>query len=1586
MGDQRPKEDGVYNIFTSIFVTNFPDQTNAKELWRLCNQYGNVIDSFIPNRRSKVGKRFGFVRFIKIYDVERLVNNLCTIWIGNFKLHANIAKFNRTPLHKGNHLPNIHANVRPAPVVSSKTHGDSSSYIQAVKAGVNLHSVVSDAKVSKPALLLDDSCLNVSDYSLSLVGKLKEFSSLPNLKMLLVEEGFTDLTISYLGGFWVSFQFLSKTSKENFMSHVGVNSWFIKILQGSSSFVVDERVTWIDIEGVPLCVWSHNTFSRIASIWGSLLYDEDEGSSHFHRKRLCIKTTFHDIISDSFKIIVKGKVFWIRAKELTGWAPNYSVTEDASDSDDESVDSKLVDNHKESPLENDSESEVIPETVFEGQANVESKSTASKDVTNESPKDHSEDPFNIYDLLNKKNPEKPVVQQSAGDLKFPPGFTPSGDVNQECTLPVHDKDTMASYKEDTNVSSCSGHFHKVKSPKTGGSMLQVIEDLIKVGQTMGYKMEGCMKDIEEIETKMELVDLFSIRACWGNLTFDYVFSPSVGNSGGILCVWDSNMFHKENSSVSDYFVAIMGKWRPNNKNLLIISVYAPQDLAEKKMLWQYLNILIDRWNGDVIVMGDFNEVRHKDERYGFIFHARGADAFNSFISAGGLLEVPSGGYSFTWSHNSALKMSKLDRFLVYDNLQRKCPNLSSLTLDRFLSDHRPILLRELNIDYGPTPFRFFHNLFELEGFDAFVADTWQNITITKSNAMIKLAKKLKMLTSVGVSSSIHLEDRLDITNHLSSLDNTKSIELAQKAKDLERVFVEEEIKEAVWDCGLDKSPGPDGFTFGFFRRFWNLIEGDVVEAVNHLFNNGFRHSGGNSSFIALIPKFQGVKMVNDYRPISLIDSLYKIITKLLTNRLVTVIDGLVNEVQSAFIANRQILDGPFILNEIIHWCKAKKKQTLIFKVDFEKAFDSVRWDFLDDVLKNLGFGSRWRDWIQSCLNYSKGSILVNGSPTSEFQYFKGLKQSLIAFLISHLFYADDVVFIGQWCDSNISTIIRVLDCFFQASGMRINLHKSKIMGIAVDNSLVTQAANSIGCLTLSLPFQYLGVNIGSHMSRIKSWDIVLNKVQGRLSKWKSKVLSVGGRLTLLKSVLGATPIYYMSMYKAPMYVINKLEAIRSHFFNGGDPNIRKMTFVKWENVLASKDKGGMGVSSFFALNRALIFKWIWRFHSQGFSLWSRVIKAIHGVDGKLGYHIKPSASSNWIDIVRTLPILLNKGIDLLGYIKKKVGNGEKTLFWYEPWKGDVSFNNLFPRLFALELDKKISVAGKMAQPSLITSFRRNPRSGTEASQMAMLTSLLEGICLPNMLDRWCWSLSGDEEFSVSSARILIDDKTLGTVGSKTHWCKYVPLKVNILSWRVKLNNLPTRLNLSRRGMDIQSILCPSCNLAVESTNHIFFSCPMMKDLYKSISRWWDVNLLNLSSYDDWWEWFSSLRLSSKLKLLMEGSRSGCSVWIVVLKAIDNLKSRGVDLMEFCNKVNGNGNNSKFWQDKWLGQVCFNDKFHKLFNLELQKDISVSNKLIDPNLTLTFRRRPRAGIEESQLLELAQLLSSVTLSSAKDRWT
>ncbi|GJS79466.1 RNA-directed DNA polymerase, eukaryota [Tanacetum coccineum] len=1251
MGDRRSKVDDVLNISTSFFVTNFPEQTTTKELWRLCKQYGNVIDVFIPNRRSNLGKSFWLRFFIKILEVKRLVNNLCTIWIGKFKLHVNIARFNRPMLNKGSHSFNSNANVKPVSDASFKKvgSGPSSSYIQAAKVGIPS---LSGAKALKPALVLDDSYAHETDHTLSLVGKLKEFGSLLNLNKILVEEGFPDIIIRYMGGLWVILHFSSKTSKDNFMLHVGVNSWFSKIQQASNSFNVDEKVVWIDIEGVSLCAWSNNTFTRIASIWGLLLYDEGENSPHFHRKR---------------------KVFLIRVKELTGWAPSFNDSnEDASDSDEELVDSQNVSILKDEFSDKNNDMEEIPETVFDTPEHAGNILHVSNEVHKEiREEEKSEDPFNIYDMFNKEKPAK-SVEHSDGDLQYPPGFTPCDrsqvnsnlDHKKQANVSL-DKEpcSKASFKEDVNVLGCSGHFQSVNVPKTGGFILQVIEDFIKVGQTMGYKMEGCMKDFEEIMNRNE------------------------NRAGGILCVWDSNMFYKENSTVSDYFIAIMGNWLPNNK----------------------------KWKGGVLVMGDFNEVRLEEEKYGSIFNTLGAAAFNSFIVDSGLVKVPSGGFSFTWSH-------------------------------------KPILLRELNIDYGPTPFRFFYNWFDLDGFDTFVSDTWSNINIIEPNAMFKMAKKLKILkghirvwvkvdgdwiedpAAVKNEFLSHFQNRFEApcaSRLLMDMEFPNRLSLDQ-ALDVEIHFSKEEIKGAVWDCGLDKSPGPDGFTFGFYRRYWSLIEDDVVEAVNHFYNNGFCHKGGNSSFIALIPKTQGAKLVKDFRPISLIGSLYKIITKILANRLVIVIGDLVNDVQSAFIANRQILDSPFILNELIHWCKAKNKKTMIFKVDFEKAFDSVRWDFLEDVLKKtLGFGSQLG--------------LKQSDPLSPFLFILVMESLHLSF--------QNVVNAGQWCTSNITTIIRVLEYFFRASGLRINLHKSKLMGVAVENSLVNSAANNIGCMTLSLPFSYLGVIVGGNMSRIASWDVVINKVLSHLSKWKMKVLSVGGRLTLLKSVLGSTPIYYMSLFKASVQVINKLEAIRSHFFNGVEHSVRKMMLVKWDNVLASKEKGGLGVSSFYALN------------------------PLHGEEGNLGCPTNAKFPSNWSDIIRTLPTLYNKGVDILGSIKKKVGNRDNTKFWEELWKGEVLFKNLFPRLYALETVKNISVADKMAQPSLDSSFRRNVRGGAEQVQMVSLLSLLEGLILPNMIDRWTWLISRDGEFSVSSVRNFTDDRILGTVGSKTQWCKYVPIKI-----------------------------------------------------------------------------------------------------------------------------------------------------------------------------------------------------------------
>ncbi|GKE14851.1 RNA-directed DNA polymerase, eukaryota [Tanacetum coccineum] len=304
---------------------------------------------------------------------------------------------------------------------------------------------------------------------------------------------------------------------------------------------------------------------------------------------------------------------------------------------------------------------------------------------------------------------------------------------------------------------------------------------------------------------------------------------------------------------------------------------------------------------------------------------------------------------------------------------------------------------------------------------------------------------------------------------------------------------------------------------------------------------------------------------------------------------------------------------------------------MIFKVDFAKAYDSVRWDYLLDVLQAFGFGPNWCRWIRGTFSSAMASILVNGSPTSEFPFFCGLKQGdpLAPYLfilimeslhisfsratndglfkgihidgsmsISHLFYANDTIFIGEWSDSNMKNIVKILKCFFLASGLKINIQKSQVLGVGVPRTLVTQTTSLIGCALMQKPFRYLGVMVGDCMSRKLAWAETVQKLHSRLSNWKVKTLSIGGRSTLLKSVLGASPLYNMSIYKVPKGVLNEMEAVRSKFFNSADTLERKISWVSWDKVLASKKNGGLGVSSFHALNRALLISIDETLHSE----------------------------------------------------------------------------------------------------------------------------------------------------------------------------------------------------------------------------------------------------------------------------------------------------------------------------------------------------------------------------------------------------
>ncbi|GJW23891.1 RNA-directed DNA polymerase, eukaryota [Tanacetum coccineum] len=996
MGNYRTMEDDVAKISTSVFITNFPESCSAKDLFQSCKQYGHIVNTFITTKRSKTGKRFGFVRFINVFNEERLVNNLCTVWIVRSRLHANIARYHRTPLNETNVKSN-----KPGDIKSNSIHV---------------------AKKDTRANGVGNSYVHSKDLSKSLFGRVKQFALLANLRTV--------------------------DSIKLFQENVSIGSWFSQLKHANMEFNTEGRIAWVEVEGVPSKLWSDNTFNRIATKWGELLDIDDQDEMCFHSKRLCIYTKTKKNIFEEFKIIFRGKVFWIRAKEAPGWVSDFT---------DENDDEKLND-----------------EVSKEGELKIHEARSCGEDSE-------------VEEMLNKKE----VIENeknSRHSLKYPPGFTPkegtdatgmnveesrndhtvklSDRITEEVNNAFSGNGSNNNSKEDVSCSVCSGRFKKSEVPRTGGSLLSLMDKLVKVSQDMGYKMEGCLaqkakKDwVKELcvkhkvnflalqETKMEHMELFSVKMCWGNLVFDFFHSDSV-------------------------------VWRITGKDLLIIAVYAPHDNKDKQMLWDYLTYDIGKWKGEVVIMGDFNEVR------------------------AGLEEVPLDGSTFTWCHKSATNMSKLDRFLIFETLFNSCLNILAITLERYLSDHRPILLRESHFDYGPTSFRFFHYWIDMEGFSKVVEDAWREGPCDEANATMNMMMKLKFLKmkirewnkenmfnmknvkakhkeelealeeiiDKGNGNEVVVNKRMEVVNTLQKIDKIHSFEMAQKAKvnwsiegdentsffhgmlnkkrrqqnirgimidriwidypirvkdeffqhfssrfdkpnarrahiemrypktitcdqqaDLERDVSNEEIKRAVWDCGTDKSPGVDGFSFGFYRQFWYLIENDVYGAVKYFFTYGVIPKGCNSSFIALIPKSPGANTVKDFRPISLIGSVYKIIAKILANRLVGVLGDIVNEVQYAFIVDRHILDGPFILNEVLQWCKKEIKQSLIFKVDFEKAYDSVWWDFLDDILKKFGFGEKWCKWIQSCLRSSRGSIIINGSPTKEFQFFKCLKQ------------------------------------------------------------------------------------------------------------------------------------------------------------------------------------------------------------------------------------------------------------------------------------------------------------------------------------------------------------------------------------------------------------------------------------------------------------------------------------------------------------------------------------------------------------------------------------------------------------------
>ncbi|KAJ9700981.1 hypothetical protein PVL29_006352 [Vitis rotundifolia] len=869
--------------------------------------------------------------------------------------------------------------------------------------------------------------------------------------------------------------------------------------------------------------------------------------------------------------------------------------------------------------------------------------------------------------------------------------------------------------------------------------------------------------------------------------------------------------------------------------------------------------------------------------------------FDSFIRECELLDPPLRNASFTWSNMQESPVCKrLDRFLYSNEWGLLFPQGLQEALIRRTSDHWPIVMDTNPFMWGPTPFRFEnmwlqHTKFKenfRDWWSGFQGNGWEGHKFMRRLEYVKAKLKEWNKFSFGELK----EKKKSILNDLANFDGIEQegglnpdllSQRASRKGELEELILREEIHwrqkaKVKWvkegDCNskfyhkvangrrignILRSSGPDGFTIAVFQECWDVIKEELVRVFAEFHRSGIINQSTNASFIVLIPKKSLSKRISDFRPISLITSLYKIIAKVLSGRLRGVLHETIHYSQGAFVQGRQILDAVLIANEIVDERRRSGEEGIVFKIDFEKAYDHVKWDFLDHVLEKKGFSPRWRKWMSGCLSSVSYAILVNGSAKGWVKASRGLRQGdpLSPFLftlvadvlsrmlmrakernlmegfrvgrnrtrVSHLQFADDTIFFSNSREEELQTLKSLLLVFGHISGLKVNLNKSSIYGINLDQVHLSRLAVMLDCKASGSPILYLGLPLGGNPKACGFWDPVIERISSRLDG-----------ITLIQSCLTHLPSYFLSLFKIPASVAAKIEKLQRDFLWSGVGEGKRDHLVRWDVVCKPKTIGGLGLGNISWRNLALLGKWLWRYPREGSALWHQVILSIYGSHSN-GWDantlVRWSHRCPWKAIAQVF-----QGFSLI--TRYVVGNGERIRFWEDLWRGDLPLGTQYPRLFRVVVDKNISISSVLgpSRPfSWNLNFRRN-LSDSEIEDLEGLMRSLDDLYLsPSASNARLWPLSSSGLFSVKSFFLALSQSSGSPQNfpSKFVWKSQVPFKVKSFVWLVahKKVNTNDMLQVRRPYKALSPDICILCMKHGESADHLFLHCSLTIGLW-----------------------------------------------------------------------------------------------------------------------------------------------------------